>query len=526
MSHTPTHWLGNLLGRAFSPRDPDVQEALTRTVEGNRRLGDLLTYADIPVDVAFGPAYSVAYGRQTPGQAGEAAGRRIAEGLERLLSEERPRYEPNPDVPMGVRFIADAAMPGGAVADAPGLAVRYLPNIRDTPAFRKFLGVTPRDVPQTMEGIARPTARATDAARARLGTEFPGIEGDEFAQAMMDYAEAGVDQGFWDWYNAQPIYEHFRQFLPDDEAAAMTQIYVRTGGPMSANTNVWEQINKQNRYLGAVMQGEDPMKVAGVGMGSQIRGAGRELMDVPPSPTSSAYKVTGYTANQAGNLAPYTLDVHAARAAMLGLPDQVMDYTTASGRVNAADLLYSDRPKLAQIKEGSLERLKEMGFTGEIRPTNDPRFAGKVVMSPEVAAAMSPKEFSTFVYNTRVNQGGRYGAIEQRMKEITDEFNRIHGTDLQPAQFQAAVWGGAEEATEVQDVTPFSDLVFQRFQAYADEMDIPVDEAWDRWLRGDLRLRSVLAGAPGGGAAELGRTLDEFTERERGGGAGGSAGSR
>lgn len=360
---------------------------------------------------------------------------------ERLLDQVR---EPTPATDIAT---------GGKLFDYSGLN-----KVPDVPQFDLPRYTPPRGVP------------------ARIGdlTASPDVR-----QGMLDTIQRGVQMGGADWYNAEPLRQHFISELGDAEGNQRFQQYMDMVAATSPRSDVGTNVRNASYYYNRLVNGE-PMPEVGAAnpqpyghmaqrlhqMNAQrVAGGGWDPLNNP--------KPASFVQDLVGNQQPVAVDTHAFRLPGMLSEDPrflVTDYQSAK-----------DAPK---------QNIQQMVLSGQ--------------MSMEDAL----KQPAYWQAQPKANE---YQAMEQYYQGLA----RDQG--LSPAQAQAAAWvGGGQTTGLASDASkPFIGFVEDRANKTADVRGLSPAEALSQFIRGKAPLLGVGAGAAA--TAPLWQQFQQYQQPQGGG---------
>lgn len=143
----------------------------------------------------------------------------------------------------------------------------------------------------------------------------------------------------------------------------------------------------------------------------------------------------------------------------------------------------------------AIERLFETGAVGD--PIDQPKISAYAANQKGNYAPLTADthNFEILSGMKRSPSANEYAFVEDWQREIADEMG------LDPAEFQAALWVGADEITGVADSRNLTAAMNQRIAATAEKHGISEEEALEKFIEGEVLLNQLLPALMGGGAA-------------------------
>jgi hypothetical protein len=158
----------------------------------------------------------------------------------------------------------------------------------------------------------------------------------------------------------------------------------------------------------------------------------------------------------------------------------------------------------------AINRLVETGAVGD--PVNQPKITSYAENPKGNYQPMTIDSHNNLIVTGREGSpgGAQYPHLESRQAELAAR------RDLDPAEWQSALWVGGGDITGVKDVRNLPDAMNQRIAKTAEVLGIPEEEALVRFMHGDTALYSVMGAMFLGGAAasqaEKGQSTNALNE--------------
>ena len=145
----------------------------------------------------------------------------------------------------------------------------------------------------------------------------------------------------------------------------------------------------------------------------------------------------------------------------------------------------------------AMERLAATGAVGD--PTEQPKIASYAANQKGNYAPLTADthNFEILSGMKRSPSANEYAFIEDWQREIA------HEMDLDPAEFQAALWVGADEITGVADSRNLTAAMNQRIAATAEKHGISEEEALEKFIEGEVLLNMLMGTGAGGAAGSM-----------------------
>jgi hypothetical protein len=293
-------------------------------------------------------------------------------------------------------------------------------------------------------------------------------------QGMLDTIQRGVGMGGADWYNAEPLRQHFISELGDTAGNQRFQQYMDMVAATSPRSDVGTNVRNASYYYNRLVNDQGMPDVGDANpqpyghmaqrlhqMNAQrVAGAGWDPLNNP--------KPASFVQDLVGNQQPVAVDTHAFRLpGMLAQDPRFLETAYQSSK---------DAPK---------QNIAQMVLSGR--------------MSMEDAL----KQPAYWQAQPKANE---YGAMEQYYKGLAQD------AGVSPAQAQAAAWvGGGQTTGLASDASkPFIGFVEDRANKTADARGLTPAEALSQFIRGKKPLLGL--GAAGAAMSPL---LQQYQQRQQ-----------
>jgi hypothetical protein len=333
---------------------------------------------------------------------------------------------------------------------------------REQPALRKEIDyyTPPRGAPAHLQELA---------------------ENEDAYQQVLEWTKQGLTDEGVGWYDTVGLRDKFIERYGEKEGARRMKLYMDMVASTSTGARVPANIKIASHYYQQALKGE-PLSIPEKGSGyghlmqqSHKQGADKVVEGEGLSPSLNPKRAT-FSENLQGNWAESTVDKHNVRAWGYASRNPKFLKTQIGKDVNKTPPEFWDEKKFGKWEA-------------------DPKFR--------------PQDFVAENYDQvdwdKIPPGWLKEAPSKNEYRAYNEMNKRLAKDLgiSPAQAQAALWLGAGERTGLgSPPKAFMELFQERIMATADKLDISPEEALNKFMAGDERLRAMLIPAlVGSGAA-------------------------